>query len=231
MGSRRPRSGGGASPCRTSYTGVGGAPALVCAAAVVRARDTRMAEPDQRRSAAGRDHGEPRGSRRRQWKGPRALCRHDDLRCVRRGRGTRSTQPVPARGSPRRISAGVTPAPERSDRRTATPAAISPRGSHGSGRASRAHHSPQPEAHSKTAAPGINASATVPRSNPTRAGQATSATNSASSGLGTSHSFAHLRHFRNAPRVLLLLASAPTYPHSGHVSATGLSQTTKSQFG
>ncbi len=136
-----------------------------------------------------------------------------------------------ARGSPRRISAGVTPAPERSER------------AHGHPRSNFAKGIPRvapsvsrtlkPRAESR--APKAKRSrqayarATVPRSPQTR--YATSATNSASSGLGTSHSLAHLRHFRNAPRVLLLFASAPTYPHSGQVSATGLSQTTKSQFG
>jgi len=186
------------------------------------------------RSCGGGDGGcdSPHGGTRRGAKGARALCRAFGLPCIAPGRGTRMTQPVPARGSPRRISAGVTPAPERSDRRTATPAAISPRGSHGLGRASYAHHSPSP-----SPSPKQNGRArhdcqrdrsTI---HPPRAGQATSATTSASSGLGTSHSFAHLRHFRNAPRVLLLLASAPTYPHSGHASATGLSHTTKSQFG
>ncbi len=184
-----------------------------------------MAEVDAR----DRRRKETAGRRWRgwfQWKGARALGRHDGLRCRRRGRGTRTTQRGAGRGSPRRISAGVTPAPERSDRRTATPAAISPRGSHGSRQASRAHHSPQ-----QNGRPGTKPERPFhdpPQRTPC---QATSATNSASSGLGTSHSFAHLRHFRNAPRVLLLLASAPTYPQSGHASATGLSQTTKSQFG
>ena len=176
---------------------------------------------------------QPNGGTRRGAEGARTPCRRDGLRRVRPGHGTRTTQPVPGRGSPRRISAGVTPAPERSARRTATPAAISPRGSHGSGRASRALQHPQPTAHSPTQNGRTRQKCPCDRSttHPTRAGQATSATSSASSGLGTSHSFAHLRHFRNAPRVLLLLASAPTYPHSGHASATGLSHTTKSQLG
>jgi len=172
----------------------------------------------------------PHGGTRRGAKGARALCRAFGLPCIARGRGTRMTQPVPTRGTLRRISAGGTPAPARSDGRTATPAASSPRGSHGLGRASRAHQSPSPSPKQNGRA---RHDCQRDRStiHPLRAGQATSATNSASSGLGTSHSFAHLRHFRNAPRVLLLLASAPTYPHSGHVSETGLSQTTKSQFG
>ena len=198
----------------------------VCANARAAAGST--PSPLAARAVGGGDGGcdSPHGGTRRGAKGARALCRAFGLPCIAPGRGTRMTQPVPARGSPRRISAGVTPAPERSDRRTGTPAAISPRGSHGLGRASRAHHGPKQNGRARHDCQRDRSTI-----HPPRAGQATSATTSASSGLGTSHSFAHLRHFRNAPRVLLLLASAPTYPHSGHASATGLSHTTKSQFG
>ena len=45
---------------------------------------------------------------------------------------------------------------------------------------------------------------------------------------GTSHSLPHLRHFRKSPRALVNFISAPTYAHSGHVSATGLFHATKS---
>ena len=171
-----------------------------------RGRGTRMAEVRARGggSRAGSDAA-GRGSR-----GPRERA-HFAATTVAVERVVLALDEPPAqlgavRRSERRISAGVTPAPERSE---------------------RAHGHPR-----SNFAKGIaRVAPSVSRTPAPLSRYATSATNSASSGLGTSHSFAHLRHFRNAPRVLLLFASAPTYPHSGHVSATGLSQTTKSQFG
>ena len=57
-------------------------------------------------------------------------------------------------------------------------------------------------------------------------------TATASGGVATtSHSFAHLMQRRYSPRVLVNFASAPTYPHSGQTSTTGLSHTTKSHLG
>ena len=47
----------------------------------------------------------------------------------------------------------------------------------------------------------------------------------------TSHSSPHLRHLRYDPRVLFDFASTPTLPQSGQVSASGLSQHTKSHLG
>src|SRR5665647_3436614 len=46
-----------------------------------------------------------------------------------------------------------------------------------------------------------------------------------------SHSFAQLMQRRYSPRVLFDFISAPTYPHSGQTSGTGLSHTTKSHAG
>src|ERR671922_1832804 len=56
-------------------------------------------------------------------------------------------------------------------------------------------------------------------------------TATASSSGATSHSFPHFRHLRNSPRALVIFASAPSNPHSGHRSATGRFHETKSHAG
>src|SRR5215472_15694887 len=70
-----------------------------------------------------------------------------------------------------------------------------------------------------------------PRSRRHLGGQPASASalSGCSSVLGASHSLPHLRHLRKSPRVLLNFISAPTKPHSGYFSFTGLFHATKSQ--
>src|SRR6185369_7098116 len=55
------------------------------------------------------------------------------------------------------------------------------------------------------------------------------ASSTGSSVFGASHSLPHLRHLRKSPRALVNFISAPTKPHSGHFSFTGLFHATKSQ--